>query len=167
MIGQQDHDKTTLLSAARHLRELIVGSGRLKSPVNELAESIDSFMAALHELNPWNNPAIESVDVEFPDRQPNETELLIRMRFPTLNHYQFLASTRLAEDAMDQATEILVADAINDLHDIAVELEEVCFIQDVHGDDEALLALSFRYRTHLYMHIPPLRFHLEELLSGR
>jgi hypothetical protein len=86
---------------------------------------------------------------------------VIGRRYPTLGYY-WTALHPIMKDGTEG--ELAVGDAIDDLADILIGLREVQWFNRNADRKNALAAMRFRYESHLWMHIHPLRQYLEEMI---
>jgi hypothetical protein len=149
------------LYAVERLLAAIEGSSAENGNINELSSALDLFMFAHWALFSDDICPIETSDREPPQSNYQAEYAALGRRFPQLGFYRTAASLLIksTEDALETA----VGDAIDDLSDIAAALREVCWFEEHESRREALAALRFRYESHLWMHILPLRMYLEEL----
>jgi hypothetical protein len=150
------------LEAASDLLELISRDEGEACEVIRLAFCMDKFIYALGFLiNSENIGYIESTDENPPETNYDQMRRIVGRNFPMLGLYWTALHSSIAKDAKG---ELACGDAIDDLTDIASELEQVSWFRNNFGRQEGLTALRFRYESHLYMHLLPLRAHLEELI---
>jgi hypothetical protein len=149
------------LQASWALLDLLEGRAVSADPLRELAHRLDEFMCSIRHVQIDDIASIESVDVKHSE----EDELLLRQelgeRFSMLGFY-WIALSSIIQAGVEP--KIGTGDAVDDLLDITRELREVQFLNENHGQSEALAGLRFRYRHHLRMHVLPLRCHLEDVI---
>ena len=148
------------LQAAEELRAYIVEDKVETSFLRGLSDRLDALLFSRRFFLLDEVAMIPETDDEPPRLDHTELRSLIAKRFPMLGLYwTALYSTMDSE----RPGEIAVGDAIDDLTDIAAEIENVRWYFEQHGREEALAALRWCYESHLWMHLMPLRCHLEEL----
>ncbi len=149
------------LATALTLLDCITGRNGAAESIEELAKHIDAFMYSVHSLRPCAAPLGRIVDDEPPDTTDDHWRSIIGPRYPMLGFYWNAVSSRIVASKEPQ---IGTGDAIDDLIDISRELAAVEWHLHYHGRSEALEALRWCYKVHLYMHLVYLRTHLEELI---
>ncbi|WP_373505022.1 hypothetical protein [Aestuariivirga sp.] len=151
------------VDSALALLDCITGRNGDPGSIEALARNIDAFLYSMHSLQPALAPIGRLVDDEPPETPDHHWQANIGPRYPTLGLYWTMLSSRIVSGEEPQ---ISAGDAIDDLTDIARELAAVDWHLNIHGRSEALAALRWCYKVHLYMHLVPLRAHLEELIFG-
>jgi hypothetical protein len=131
------------------------------NPLLELARHLDSFMFSMRYVQTDDVPSIESMDIDRPKSDDPQIRKMHSQRFPMLGLYWTLLSP-IIRNGVEPG--IATGDAIDDLLDITKELREIQFLNQNHGRYEALAGLRWRYEHHLWMHVPPLRNYLEEMI---
>jgi hypothetical protein len=149
------------LDAAFVLLNVIENDSGNKGQLNRLGSAIDAYVYAIGFINSFTTDYIESVDVDLKHINDLEQRTAISTRFRKLGFYWQVMDTKI--DSAKNG-ELVVGDAIDDLLDISKEFREVGWIKTQHGTEEALAALRFRHAHHIYMHVFPLRTHIEELI---
>jgi hypothetical protein len=154
--------RSRAIAAAIALRDLINPQNKGECKIDDLAQAIDAFMFSSWDLRSDDISSIEQTDLE-PERIEETASLreFFAKRFPELGLYWVALNSGMS---IDENGQLAVGDALDDLIDIWKELGEVSWFLANHGEAEALAALKFRYHHHLYMHLLPLRNHLEQLI---
>jgi hypothetical protein len=145
------------LAAAGQLLVEIEGAADELGDLDRLSQAIDRFMAAHWILFAEGVGSIQDTDREPPQKNYDADYARLGKRFPQLGYYLDGFSIEI------ETSPGTVGDAIDDLADIVGELREVRWFRENVGTDDALAALRFRYESHLWMHILPLRRYLEEM----
>lgn len=121
-----------------------------------LAECLDRLSMAYHQT-----PDVESKDDDRSLPEPidyNEMRQLIAPQFPELGLYASI------EAGPPTNLNGLTGDAIDDLVDIASDLQEVAWRAEHVSLDDAAWHFRFGYLTHWGQHLVELRLHLHYLL---
>lgn len=144
-------DTPTTRAARRFLRLISEGE-----PPNdeELARALDELAMAYHDT-PEGAPGDE--DDDYPHASLDDYKRCyaeLASRFPAHGYYA------VADPSETVPQESLVADAIDDLADIARELEEVLWRFDRFGADDAHWHFKLAYRTHWGRHLRELSHYL-------
>jgi hypothetical protein len=141
-------------SAIRDFLELVSGEQCSAVPTDRALErALDRLALAQHYVECGDD------DTDYPD--PPRTNQSVRRaaiesRFPMLGCYTVAAEP--LEVPCDAGTS--TADAIDDLVDIARELEEVAWRWDNTSEDDALWCFAFSYRAHWGKHLRELQLYL-------
>jgi hypothetical protein len=132
--------------------------------LERLRTSLDAFIYAISTMETQVG-SIESVDIPKNIASESSRRQKLSSQFPSLGLYWTVLETTIHPENTPEKSEtaLAVGDAIDDLLDIEKELNEVVWLYDNHGRDEALAGLNFRNQSHIHMHLWPLRWHLEEL----
>jgi len=125
-----------------------------------LAERLDAFMYALRFVLNDSVARVPEFELAPPKDSYESWRSVIATRFSMVGWYWTVLSSQITNDV----PEIGTGDAIDDLSDIARELTSVEAHLIAYGREDAMAALRQAYEIHLYMHIAPLRAHLEELI---
>ena len=143
---------TPTTGAARSFLQLIFEG---QSPNDEeLARALDELAMAYHET-PEGGPADD--DDDYPHASLDDYKrryAQLASRFPNHGYY---AVTDPNETVPQES---LVGDAIDDLADIARELQEVLWRLDRFGADDAHWHFKLGYRTHWGLHLRELSHYL-------
>lgn len=126
--------------------------------LDELARALDELALVVHDT-----PEGEPVDSEAEPPGGDYDALYARLsaRFPDLGHYP------VADPASAPGEQgALVGDAIDDLADIAGELEELSWRFDHLGPSDACWHLHFTYRAHWGRHLRDLSSYLHAKRFG-
>ncbi len=133
------------------------GVGSVEENERTLVELLDRLALALHEV-----PRGEvTSDVEEPDRDYDAVRAVVEARFPNFGLYgagQLLPS--------DGEPDPIVGDAIDDITDIALELQETAWTWDHIGAQDALWTFRFGFTSHWGLHLRQLQAYLHEQLGG-
>ena len=148
------------LAAAEDLCAFILDDTNTVTDLHALTLRLDALAYSLRFVIIDDVAYIPETDEEPSGLDHSELRSRIERRFPMLGRYWTALYSKLESV---RPAEIAAGDAINDLTDIAAELEDVRWYLDRHGRNEALAALRWRYEHHLWMHVWPLRTHLEEV----
>jgi hypothetical protein len=99
---------------------------------------------------------------DTPRRDYNALRQVVAARFPELGYYNIPSSVtqQIAEARID------VADAIDDITDIATELYDVLWRFEHTSPDDALWYFSHSYSTHWEEHLRELQLCLQRLTAG-
>jgi hypothetical protein len=149
------------LRFASALLNVIEGPSSQSDRLVNLCRAIDGFVYAVGFLESPDVAPIERVDLTRVETDDLTIRKAISARFPELGHYWKALDMCMVSGVDGQ---LVVGDAIDDLLDITKALREVAWFEKHHGEDQALAALKFRYSSHLYMHVFPLRLYLEEVV---
>jgi hypothetical protein len=153
---------SSVLAAARSLYDIASPDSSESNSIERLAEKIDRYLAVSWKLQSEEILPIQNTDAEPPARSSyTERRARISNRWGNLGLYWVALDSMLDEKSNG---DIGVGDAIDDLLDICGELQDVFWFQEHFGEQEALAALKFAHSSHLYMHLLPLRSHLEDRL---
>jgi RimJ/RimL family protein N-acetyltransferase len=141
-------DTPTIAAVRRFLRLLLEGS----PPTDEeLARALDALAMAYHEA-PEGSPADDDSEPPGDAFQPRHAEL--GKRFTGYGFYT-------VADPLEPVDQNCVASyAIDDLVDIARDLEEVVWRSENIGVDDAHWHFKFLYRTHWGRHLRELTYYL-------
>jgi len=122
-----------------------------------LAKSLDQLAMAYHQAT---ETIPDSASQSAPKSELSYAELrkLISSRFPELGLYATIVSGPPSE------LEGIVGDAIDDLADIASDLEEIVWRSENAGIDDATWHFRFGYLTHWGQHLVELRAHIHYLM---
>ncbi len=146
------------LTAAAALLHHISGTEAGEGDLNELAARLDAFVYSLRFVRSDTVKYIQDTDATPPEVLYKHRYETIGKRFSQLGRYWTVSSRMIP----GKDSKILLGDAIDDLSDIADELEAVFWYLEKFGRQEALAALRSSYELHLKMHLIPLRAHLEQ-----
>lgn len=149
------------LDSATALLDCITGKNDIPASIAELARHIDAFMYSVHALPPGAIASTSAVNDDPPETADDYWRSIVGPRYPMLGLYWEALSSVIVAGSEPQ---IATGDAIDDLVDIARDLSVVTWHLNRHGRDDAVAALKWAYKFHLYMHVAPLRAHLEDLL---
>ena len=146
---------TPTVSVARHfLRMLTDGKPPSKE---ELARALDKLAVAYHE-GPAGDPAEEDVDAPSDNYQDRYRRL--RERFPNLGYYS-------VADPMEVPNEKpIVGDPIDDLADIAADLEQVLWRFEHVGPDDAHWHFKMLFEIHWGRHLRELALYLHASIQA-
>jgi len=147
------------LEAADQLAGEISGSNDLPGDISRLIRALDTLAYAIHFTGP-ENPDGKAGESDSPRLDYRQVYDAVKERYPPLGCY-WVALHPVMQDGVEG--EVAVADAIDDLADILIELSDVRRIRDGGGRKDALAALRARYDMHLWMHVHSLRQYLEEV----
>jgi hypothetical protein len=140
---------TLTTASVRHFLSLL----RDGDPPSEVAlsKALDELALAYH-----NTPACQpsDADIEAPRSEDQERAAWLRNRFPTLGHYAVSDPTEIVTDKP------LVGDAIDDLADIAGDLEEVLWRFEHVSVDEAHWYFRMLFEIHWGRHLRELQLYL-------
>lgn len=141
-------DTPTIATIRRFLRLLREG---VPPSDEELARALDELAMAYHEA-PEGSPADDDSEPPSDEIRPRHAEL--DKRFPGYGFYA------LADPLEPQDQKCLVGYAIDDLADIARDLEEVVWRSENIGVDDAHWHFKFLYRSHWGRHLRELAYYL-------
>lgn len=147
------------LRAVDLLREEISGANGLPGDVARLIRAIDTLIYSFHFVD-TDSASVTETDATAPRPDYQRVYDAIKLRYPTLGHY-WLALHPVMQEGMEG--ELAVGDAIDDLSDILLELNEVRWFSEHVGRKSALAVLRNGYDMHLWMHFHSLRQYLEEV----
>jgi hypothetical protein len=104
-------------------------------------------------------------DADYPDppeKRYKETREKMGNLFPSLGYYN------VALDISDKmgGSSISIGDAIDDLTDIAGDLQEIIWRYENTSKDDALFYFRNTFRTHWGMHLRKLQLYLHDLHGG-
>ena len=121
------------------------------APPEAEAERLRALATALATLDYVYHSAAEVPFVEFDDPPPRSgykaTCAIVARAFPKFGFYAVVTLDP------DPDAKVMVGDAIDDLADIALELEEVEWLWDNRGPQEAAWQFQFGYRSHWGTHL--------------
>jgi hypothetical protein len=121
----------------------------------ELARLLDELVMAYH-VAPEGAPAED--EIEPPASNPKAAYSALASRFPNLELYAVADSAEPINDSP------MVGDAIEDLADIARDLDEVVWRSDNFGPDDAYWHFKLLYRIHWGCHVRELSSYLHAKL---
>ena len=128
--------------------------------LREEGDDLDVLVAWLDRLAASMESVIFHFDeTEYPDapeRQYKKLSELISRRFPSLSYY----NVTTAEFGDTKKAEILVADAVDDLADITLELIDVQWYFENTSESNALWHYENGYRFHWARHLRDLQSYL-------
>lgn len=124
--------------------------------LDRLAQALDRLVIEYHRA-PDVEP--EMVDVESPTVPYEPLAKRAALSFPELGYYADVEP----EGGLDQ--EIGLADAIDDLADIARDLTDVLWHLDNVGVNDAIWVFRFGYQSHWGMHLHRLRLYLHAKMN--
>ncbi len=138
----------------------ISGDNDMPVEIARLIRGIDMLVYSIHSID-TDVPSIEVTEMEPPELDYRKVYESIARRYPTLGYY-WTVLYPIVKDGTEG--ELAVGDAIDDLADILIGLREVQWFNKNADRKNALAAMRFRYESHLWMHIHPLRQYLEEIM---
>lgn len=124
-----------------------------------LARALDRLAICYHDV-PAGVPGNRT---DAPDRDYQRLRAAVAQRFPELGHY----NEAWPIHADIGAGETTVGDAIDDLSDIAGDLEEVVWRWENISIDDAAWSFRFTYQSHWGRHLHSLRSYLHALMFER
>lgn len=133
------------------------GVGSVEENERTLVELLDRLALAVHEVP---EGAVTS-ELEAPDRNYQGVRAVVEARFPNFGLYgagQLLLS--------DGDPDPIIGDAIDDITDIALELQETAWTWDHIGVQDALWTFHFGFTSHWGLHLRQLQAYLHEQLGG-
>ena len=146
-------DTPTTAVARRFLQFLNEG----QPPSNkEIARVLDELALAYHAAPP-GDPSEEDVDPPKVDYQKRYRAL--ERRFPQLGYYGIAEPTEIPPE------EPLIGDAIDDLADIAADLEQVLWRSEHVGLDDAHWYFRMLFEIHWGRHLRQLALYLHASIS--
>lgn len=101
-------------------------------------------------------PNFSSDDYDPPDRSYEEAREIAARAFPSFGFYADVTPEPIS------APDVIVGDAIDDLADIAVELQEVEWRWTNTSPEDAAWAFRFGYQSHWGKHLHNLRRYLHD-----
>ena len=127
--------------------------------MQRLRRSLDRLALLQHDVNYTFD------ERDYPDtplKDYNAIRQLVSSRFPDLGYYNVPNSVTqdIAQTGID------VGDAIDDIADIAIELNEVLWRFDHTSIDDALWYFEFSYVSHWEHHLRELQLCLQRLSAG-
>ncbi len=137
-----------MIEEARHYLRVVL-DGEVPT-LEELVRALDALAMAYHAVDP---DAFFDTDVMPPDRRHGLRET-IAARFPSFGYYA-VANPLLVIDEKPG-----VGDAIDDLEDIAADLEGVVWRWENTDPEDAAWSYRFDYETHWGKHLHELRAYL-------
>jgi hypothetical protein len=145
-----------LNAALRGYLDLLERETAPEAPVTRLAELLDRLaLAQQHE--PVGAPSETALEAPASDYQAYRQ--LASRRFPTFALYNDVEQLRRNVGV----AKLVVADAIDDLADIACDLAEVRWRWDNIGDADAIWHFGFLYRAHWGRHLHSLRRYVHDV----
>jgi hypothetical protein len=152
-------ERLEILHAIYDYLGLLDGNSEPRSKIGTLAAALDRLAVGFHSA-PHGKPDLS--DVNPPTRDGKRLREMAAASFPQLGHYN--TPMHIHERVGD--THIAVGDAINDLADIAGDLEEVLWRWQNTGEDDALWHYKSLYRIHWGRHLHDLRSYLHAVMFG-
>ena len=125
------------------------------SDLNELAIHLDKLAYCIHQVN----YKFDEADYpDAPDRNYAESRAIVEKRFPYLGYYN------VVEDISEniESTKVLVGDSIDDLVDIAGDLQDVLWYFENTSNDDALWHFRNSYISHWGRHLRDLQLYLHD-----
>jgi hypothetical protein len=126
--------------------------------VVRLLELLDGLMNAYHAV-PVTEPDDSDEEVPWKDQHLakwKDWKALLGKRFPDLGYYSMVF------DSLEIEAAALTGDAIDDLADIALDLEEYLWRMERFGADDANWHVRFSFETHWGKHCRGLTSHLHD-----
>lgn len=142
-------DDTATIAAARSFLTLLDGGPTPSS--RELLRSLDELAMAYHHT-PEGDPSED--EATPPTRDYQQRRASLGKRFPSYGYYTLWDPTEPVDDKE------LVGDAIDDLADIAADLEQVLWRFENLGADDAHWYYRFLFEIHWGMHLRELALYL-------
>lgn len=128
--------------------------------INELIVRLDVLALASHEVK----FKFDEQDYADPPRRDNKAlrEVVAKL-FPTLGHY----SVALDVSEKTEKSTLSVGDAVDDIADIAVDLNEVLWRLENTSEDDALFYFQLLFRNHWGLHLRRLQLYLHDISYHR
>ena len=146
-----------LIAVVRSYLDLLE-QGTADASIAALAEALDRLALACHAIG-----EAEPVDEASAPRSDYQAyRRLAEQRFPDLGYYNDAPILR----ADIGTAQLDIADAIDDLADIACELAEVRWLWEHAGPGAAAWQYKFSYQTHFGRHLHSLRRYVHDLMSA-
>lgn len=120
-----------------------------------LALALDRLALAYHFSR---SAATNVMTSDPPQRDYNETRKIIAARFPNCGYYNL--PSEIGQNIAE--TGIMVGDAIDDITDIALDMQQVKWRLDNTDIDDALWHFSFTYEAHWGDHLRRLQLYLHD-----
>jgi len=123
-------------------------------------EDLFALIAVLDELAcSTNNVNYVFDETDFPDSPQQDYQQIrekVRNAFPTLGYYNTAQET--SENL--EATEVVVGDSIDDITDIAIDLNDVLWCYSNTSENDAMWHYLNSYKTHWGKHLRELQLYL-------
>lgn len=139
-----------------YLSIILTDEGEEADRIQRLIVSLDELALAANKVNDTSD---EHYYPEPPPRDYDDTRKNIGKLFPSLGIYN------IALDVSDQIaqTTLAIGDAIDDMADIAGDLEEVLWRFKNTSENDALFNFKFLFRIHWGRHLRELQLYLHDL----
>lgn len=124
-----------------------------KDPLRDLQRLLDALALTVHTLD--NPPDIED-HPDPPTSYYEECRANVVRRFPSLGYYN--VPLNITQSLTEP--ELGLADAVDDLADIAADLESAIWRRDNNGEADGISHLDLTFRTHWGMHLRGLQLFL-------
>ena len=142
--------QSTIRTAIEGYLALLDGISKTESrDLKKLTLALDALVAAYQLTDEIDANDLPDDEIEAPQATYRYFYERASAAFPTLGHYEVVANS-----------EIGMADAIDDLSDIAIDLMETIWHLDHLRSADAIWNFRFGYQTHWGVHLHSLRSYL-------
>lgn len=139
-----------MIDAVRNYLSLLQRPPGARQRLQALAEALDLLALAYHRMAEASDPSEYPAP---PGRDETDLRRLAAQAFPDFGFYCVVPP----DEPTEEAPEVLLGDAIDDLADIASDLEAVLWRWENTSRDDAAWHFRLGYRSHWGRHLHDLR----------
>lgn len=120
--------------------------------LEELIAALDRLASSVHSAR-GHSPGENDADPPLSD--PERRRRQVQAAFPELGLY-----SQAADPLVPSSTELVVGDAVDDVADISLDIEEALWLWEHESESEALWSLCFLFDSHWGLHLRSLQLYL-------